>query len=616
MGQWTQIRQRAPATVGGLSLVLCLAGAAWGASLPGDLAVKLDPRLLPAALDRPDRPVSVWVAFQDKGEEGPADLARRLARAEASLDPHARARRLRAGVTPLVDYLDLPVHAPYVESLKAHGLAPYGASRWFNRVAVRTTGTRLASLARLSFVARLAPVERGVRMRDVPDLPGAHSSQARLREAGSAVSAALDYGLSADQLAQIGVPALHDSGYTGTGVRVCVLDEGFNYHDVHPALAGAAVHARRDFVDGDYDPTDVGMPFGFDHGTWTMSCIGGDQPGRYVGAAPDVTFLLGRTEDHFSEQVVEMVYWGMGAEWADSLGADIISSSVGYSEFDDPDPDYTYADLDGHTTTVSRAAEIAASKGILVVNSAGNEGSKPWHYILAPADVHGDSLIAVGAVNAAGTPASFSSYGPTADGRVKPDLAARGVSTWLVEAADTGFVQHNGTSFSCPLVAGLAACLMQARPAWSATLIVRALTQTASQAGAPDDRVGYGLPDGEEALRWIPDTSSVPELAPLSLGLRLAGPNPITAAAPRTRVEFDVGAGVGQPRLRVFDAQGRLVVADLCYGPNGSGGPDGFRWEASWDGRGSDGRLLRAGLYFVSLEAGGLRSAVRVVSLR
>jgi len=596
--------------------VLCVAGAARGGTLPRGCAAKLDTRLVAVVLAGSPEPVSAWVSFADKGETDPADLVRRLAEAAAALDPHARARRLRAGVTPLVDELDLPVHAPYLESLRAQGVVTYGVSRWFNRVAVRATGAQLAAVAGLDCVAHVAPVERAERMRDAPGADLDAAAAAVAAASAPRAAAAFSYGLTEAQLTQIGVPALHDSGYTGAGVRICVLDDGFNYYAAHAALQGADVLATRDFVRGQDDPTDLTASVGFRHGTETFSCIAGNQPGRYVGTAPGATFLLGRTEDTATETRVEMVYWGMGAEWADSAGADIISSSLGYYSFDSPETSYVYADMDGHTTVISRAAEIAASKGILVVNSAGNEGSKTWHYIIAPADVHGDSLIAVGAVNSSGTVASFSSYGPTADGRVKPDLAARGVAAWTALPADTGYTQLSGTSFSCPLTAGLVACVMQARPRWAPALVIRALRKTASQADSPDDRVGYGIPDGAAVLLWTPDTASAPDLPPLSLGLRLTGPNPITPAAPVTRVSFGAGAALGTPRLRVFDAQGRLVVSDLPGSRNPGAATEGLPLTATWDGRDESGRLLRPGLYLITLEAGGHRSTVRVVSLR
>jgi subtilisin family serine protease len=578
-------------------------------ALPPGVAVRLDPRLLSAALAADPAPAGVWVEFADKGEAGPADLARRLAAAAAALDPHARERRRRAGVHPLVDYLDLPVHAPYLEALRARGLAPYGVSRWFNRAAVRATGAQLAELAVLSGVAAVRPVERAERAGEPPAaLPAA---------AGPAAAGVPGYGLTQAQVAQLGVPALHDSGYTGAGVRICVLDDGFNRHATHAALRAADVRAVRDFVRGTDDPTDTSATTGFRHGTETFGCIAGNLPGRYVGTAPGAEFLLARTEDGAGETRVEMVHWAAGAEWADSAGADIISSSVGYMTFDAPETSYVYADMDGRTTLVSRAAQIAAAKGILLVNSAGNEGNRPWHYIIAPADVHGDSLVAAAAVDAAGVVASFSSYGPSADGRVKPDLAALGVSAWVVSpSADTAYTRMSGTSFSCPLLAGLAACVMQARPAWPPRLVIRALRASASRAGDPDDRVGHGIPDGAAVLRWAPDTTAAPELPPLALGLRLVGPNPLTASVPVTRVAFGAGAGLGPPRLRVLDALGRRVVRELAAGRNPSAAADGLPLSATWDGRDDSGRRLPPGLYFVTLEAGGRRSSVRVASLR
>ncbi len=599
-------------------LLLSLASSSRAGVLPGDLAAKLDPRLLPAILAGAGEPVSVWVAFRDKGEQDPADLARRLAEAEAALTPRARARRLRAHVTPLVDYLDLPLHEPYVQALQASGLAPYAASRWFNRVAVRASADRLASLATLPFVSRLEPVERGVPIRDLP----APAGEARVARPSGIARVDLSYGLSASQLAQIGVPALHDSGYTGQGVLICMLDDGFNYWNINPALAHAASHviATRDFVRGTLDPTDT-TSTSFRHGLWTWSFIAGYQPGRYLGAAFDAEFMLGRTEYDPTEHMVEMVYWGMGAEWADSAGADLISSSLGYNIFDPPDTSYTYADMNGHTTIVSRAAEIAASKGLLVVNSAGNEGcsspSSCWYYVIAPADVNGDSLIAVGAVDANGNLAPFSSRGPTADGRIKPDLVARGVTPWYVAAADTGYQNYlSGTSFSCPFVSGLAACLMQAQPSWPATAIIRALRFTASKATTPDNLLGYGLPDGGAALQYIRDTASVPGRAPLSVGLRLTGVNPLTASSPQTSVLFGVGLGAGEPALRVLDAQGRMIVSRLRFARIPAGPGEQFAGSATWDGSDDEGRTVAPGVYFITLEAGDQRATVRVVSLR
>ncbi|MBI5709028.1 MAG: S8 family serine peptidase, partial [Candidatus Eisenbacteria bacterium] len=447
------------------------------------------------------------------------------------------------------------------------------------------------------------------------DPPAEPAPLAPPRETAGLSAAAVSYGQTAAMMSQIGVPAVHDSGFIGTGVRIAILDEGFNFYNKHEATRTATVVGRRDFVDHDNFVTDTTQGFGFSHGTWTMGCMAGNKPGTYVGSAFGAQFLLARTEDSFSEKPVEMVNWGMAVEWADSAGADLISSSLGYTTFpDSAGSDYTVADMNGHTTLVSRYAEIAASKGILVVNSAGNEGSSPWRKIVAPADVNGDSLIAVGAVDAAGVPASFSSHGPSADGRVKPDLAARGKLVPLCSASGDPqeYVTLDGTSFSCPIVAGLAACLLQARPAWTPTLVIKALRETASRFANPDTLVGYGIPNGLAALRWIPDTAAVPPASPGAFSLSLTGPNPFDRRTGGTTVAFAVGAAVGDPRLRVFDCQGRRVVGDLSY----TGDARARRWTATWSGLDDAGRRPGAGVYFIRLEAGGRHATVRVVSLR
>jgi serine protease AprX len=585
-------------------------GSAGTGFLSTALASKLDPRLLAQLQAHPGETVAAWVELADKGEQGPGDLAARLAAAEAALAPRARARRLRCGVHPLVDQRDLPLHGPYVEALKAAGLKPYGQSRWFNRVAVRADAEQLDRLAALPFVVRLGAVERMRRSFDPSRLGSAiRAAPTRLR------ATAVDHGRMEPVLAQIRVPTLHDSGYVGTGVLVCVLDEGFNFFDQHEALRDQPIplERQRDFVRGVQSVQDTTNPGSYNHGTWVLGCLAGNKPGRYVGAAYGAEFALARTEVHSSETPQEMVNWGMGAEWADSLGADIISSSLGYFTFDDPYPDYAYPDLDGHTTVVSRAAEIAAGKGILVVNAVGNEGNGAWHYLIAPSDVDGDSLIAVGAVDAAGAPAGFSSYGPSADGRIKPDVAARGVSVPVPSAGgdDTLYIPLSGTSFATPQVAGVAACLMQARPAWSARDVARALRATASRASNPDDRVGYGIVDACAALHWAPSTSL--PLPPEALHvLRLLGPNPMRSDGPAVRVSFGVAAGArGMATMRVFDAHGR-EVRRLWSGML----PCTFPAVVSWDGRDEDGRSTNSGLYFITLVTGGRRSSVRVVSLR
>jgi serine protease AprX len=583
------------------------------------LAAKLDTRLVDEALADDPSPVPVWLSFTDKGERGAADLVSRLAAAEVALTERARARRLRAAVSPLVGYDDLPVHAEYLRELERRGLVVAAHSRWLNRAAVRVPGRRLAELADLPFVARIAPVERARRTVEIPggdELPTTMPQAAAPARGGRVtLPAAVDYGRSLAMLKQMNVPAVHDSGYIGTGVLACILDNGFTWHEKHQALRDIpfAPGMKRDFVQGDTIVSDT-LSFGMRHGTQVMGCIAANLVGAYVGSGFGAQFALARTEVDASETPVEMLYWGMGAEWADSLGADLITSSLGYFTFDNPADSYTYADMDGRTTDVSRAAEIAASKGILVVNAVGNEGNTGWHYLIAPSDVITDSLIAVGAVDQTGAVASFSSYGPNASGCIKPDLAARGVGDTLVSTSGNAntYTTGSGTSFATPLVAGLATCLLQARPSWPPTRIARALRETASRAANPDDRMGWGIPDGLAALRWDPDVVGVPAPAP-RFGLRVIGPNPLRAGGGPLRVEFGLGAASPPgtaARVRVFDAQGRLI-RDLF-----NGAPEcGKSMTVSWDGRRGDGSVARPGLYLIALDSGGERRGARAILL-
>ncbi len=604
---------RRPAAV--LALVIALAGAAPAAAARwnGDLARKLDPALVSWVTSGVDTQ-TVWIGFRSSAARDPAGFARRLAAAAAALSPRSRARRERAHVWPLVDEHDVPVDPADLDLLRGIGLAPFAVSRWLDRAAVRATPERVAAVAQLDAVESITPVARSAPRPPEPRGP----TIARAVEKGRArLAIASDPGLARAQLEQIGATALHDAGFTGAGVLVAILDEGFNFFDEHQALRGRVFPPgfQRDFVDGDTVVTDTTDLGGFAHGTWTLGCLAANLPGVYQGSAYGADVALARTENAASERPVEMLYWVQGAEWADSLGADIISSSVGYSSFDPPFPSYGPADFDGHTTDISRAAEIAASKGILIVNSVGNGGAGPPPRLVAPADVNGDSLIAVGAVDSFGNVASFSSRGPTSDGRIKPDLVARGQDTWLVSASGTpdAYVMLDGTSFSAPLVAGLAACVMQARPSLGPTEVIRALRETASAMCAPDDDQGWGIPNGPSAVAWNPGPPGRERPPTGYLEMAGAGANPFRSSRGTFRLVFGLGPKLGEvarARVRVFDATGR-VVNTLFYGSLTCG-----IWQTvEWNGRDPQGRTSRPGIYFIHFDAEGRTRTLRVVLL-
>jgi subtilisin family serine protease len=312
---------------------------------------------------------------------------------------------------------------------------------------------------------------------------------------------------------------LHNSGYDGRGILIAVLDGGFLNADLISSLHSLrnrhGIKRTYDFVRNDE------FVFGYhNHGTAVLSVLAGEIDGIIQGTAPGADYMLFRTEDVESEFPVEEDFWVSGAEYADSSGADIISSSLGYYNFDEPTLNYKYSDLDGNSTFISRAADVAASKGILVVNSAGNERNKEWKRIIAPSD--GDSVVAVGAVDGNNMISAFSSAGPAADGGIKPDNTTMGVSvTVQTDPASVG--RSNGTSFSCPVLSGMAACLMQAIPGVTNTEIIDALHFSSDRYSTPDTLYGYGIPDMLKALKKLQDMHiNIPDKN------YIAGPNPTT----------------------------------------------------------------------------------------
>jgi len=468
----------------------------------------------------------VWVHFNEKCGGGGVALDTR-----AVLRRSTRGTQ-RAAADSALRWEDMSVCPAHVAAaVEATGGRVVGTSRWLNAASIELPSgatTAAARLATLPFVRSVQPVTK---YRRSPDGPGDAGSRTKTVQQQQQSTRGYDYGASFNQLSSIGAVAAHMAGHNGNGVRVLVLDSGFLL--THPALATAKVVETKDFV-GDGRGSE---PLATAHGTSTASCIAGYAPGTLVGVAPGAELLLGRTEDVYSEYQGEEDFFVFGLEWGESLGADIASASLGYSDW------YTFDNMTG-TSAISRACDTAFALGMLVVVSAGNMGI---YGISAPADAQ--TVLAVGAVTSAGTWAPFSSVGPTADMRIKPDVSALGASVWVAKVSST-YGLASGTSFSCPLVAGVCALVLSAHPDWSPRMLREAVVFTASNASSPDLRVGFGVVDAVAAIAY----NSVPGADCDSFGCIngtcVAGKCVCATGFYGTRCEFSKGSQVPFGLLR------------------------------------------------------------------
>jgi subtilisin family serine protease len=392
-----------------------------------------------------------------------------------------------------IDSTDFPVTPAYLDSIKLSGSVEIlNTSKWLNQVLIKTTDqAALTKIRKFAFVKNQYAIAKKLNGGTKEQgLQGEISNLSSL-EANSNLANLLNYGNSGSQIYLHEGEYLHNKGLQGNGIKIAVLDAGFakyqNISAFDSLRNGNKILGTWDFVEKNNSVNEDDI-----HGMWCLSILGANIPGSYIGSAPKASYYLYRTEDVASEFPVEEQNWAAAAERADSLGVDIITSSLGYSEFDDPTFNYTYADMNGKKTIVSRAATFASQKGMIVTNSAGNEGARKWKFIIAPADVA--EVLSVGAVNANKQVPSFSSYGPTVDGRVKPDVSSVGWNTFLINLNGT-VGQGNGTSFSNPNLAGLIACLWQAFPEFNNKEIINAVKQSADHFDAPDNRTGYGIPN-------------------------------------------------------------------------------------------------------------------------
>ncbi|MCF8373498.1 MAG: S8 family serine peptidase [Bacteroidales bacterium] len=430
-------------------------------------------------------PDKYWVQFTDK-----TNTPYSLSNPSDFLSTRAIQRRQAQGI-PYSEN-DLPVDPAYVAAIENLGVQVLTRSKWFNAVSIYTTDPNaLIQIQALSFVQATQKVAR---MKSYKD-DGVNLYREFDFNQTSAPLSLYDYGAGTNQIEMLNGQVLHDNGYTGQGKVIAVVDAGFLNVDILPIFQhlwdNKQILGVRDFVTGDSTVFED-----FQHGMNVLSVMGGYLPGQLIGTAPGASYWLLRSEDVGSEYVIEEDNWVVAAEFADSVGADIINSSLGYTIFDISAQNHSYADMDGNTARATIGADIAASKGILVVNSAGNSGNSAWHYIGAPAD--GDSVLSIGAVDEFGDYAPFSSTGPTSDGRIKPNVVAQGALA-AIQNPNGNISFGNGTSFSSPIIAGMAACLWQAHPGMTNMQLLEAIQQSGSQSMNPDSLLGYGIPNFAQA---------------------------------------------------------------------------------------------------------------------
>jgi len=436
-----------------------------------------------------------WIQFTDK-----SNTPFSIDRPEDFLSQRAIDRRSRQQIEISVD--DLPVDPVYIDSMAALGVGIINVSKWFNGVLAEIPSTELAeTIEGLTFV-------KGTPLLVKPGSSDKHESRKNNKLDLCMGMSDSVYGPSLNQMEMLNGNILHEQGYRGEGMLIAVMDAGFSNAHLVSSLQhiweDGRVLAVRDFVKDSMDIFNSHT-----HGTRVFSIIGGMQEEILHGSAPEAEYILIRTEDGSSEYLIEEYNWMAGIEFADSLGADVVNSSLGYSIFDSDSQNHSYEDMDGYTAPVSLAAYMAAGRGMIVVTSAGNSGDNDWHYITAPADA--EDILAVGATDLLGEVMDFSSRGPSYDGRVKPDICAQGYMT-VSQHPDGQFYYCAGTSCSSPVIAGVVACLWQTMPMETNRTIIEYVRRSGSHYLEPDEDYGYGIPGFlksagmiNEKLRGTPD---------------------------------------------------------------------------------------------------------------
>ena len=470
-----------------------------------------------------------WVEFTDKNNSN-----YNLNIPEGFLSQRAIDRRVNQGID--VKIQDLPINSWYADSVRNLGFEVINRSRWFNGIMLATNDSTLSNKINFPFIKSIYYFGNWNK----------NKSNQKIKSKLETDFSKVDYGDSFNQLAMLKGDVLHNKNLKGGGLVIAVLDAGFSKVDEMDAFQ-KLFNEGRILGSWDFVAQEESVFEDHSHGMMVLSTMGSENKEQIIGTSPEASFWLLRSEDGDSENLIEEYNWLCAAEFSDSVGVDIINSSLGYTTFDDANQNHTYSDMDGRTTPVSIAANIASRKGMIVVNSAGNSGSSSWHYIGAPADA--DSILSIGAVDENRDFAWFSSYGPTSDGRVKPTVVAQGRNT-IVATSDNGVLAGNGTSFSSPVIAGMTACLWQAHPNRTNMEIINAIILSSHLHENPNDSLGYGLPNFALAdlLLTEPKDQSISEIIAVV-------PNPISSNSHL----YVYAANTNAMSMEVYDIKGNRI---------------------------------------------------------
>jgi serine protease AprX len=538
----------------------------------------------------------VWIFFTDKGN----DIQNCFSEPTKVVSEKSLKRRSKVlSEHKLITQRDLPVNQSYVEQVNAAGFQVKQKTKWFNGISGLATQSELAQIADLPFIKQIDIVYRFKKDNEESLNENPEEQNQNLEKPEGTNS--LNYGESFTQLNQITVPQVHDLGYTGAGVTICLMDAGFDRWTTHQVFSSMNVIATWDFVNGDPDVENGSDMGDGSHGTNTLSLIGGFYEGQLIGPAFGADFILAKTENTESETPIEEDNWIAALEWADSIGVDVTSTSLSYLDFDPPYPSYTWQDMDGNTARITNGADYAVSLGIFVANSASNNGYDPNHNTLgAPAD--GDSVIAVGAVTSSGSRSSFSSVGPTVDGRIKPDLMAMGSNNYVAcNWSNNCYSNGSGTSYSCPILAGAAALILQVDPSLTPMQLSDLLKSTASQSNNPDNLYGWGIINTYAAVQSLVTNSDKDNKVPEDFYILQNYPNPFN---PSTKIRFSVPER-SQVKLTLYDLLGREIA--VLFNEEMNPGTK----ELEFNGSG-----LVSGIYLVKMVANNYQKTLKISLLK